>query len=230
MSAPALRLSIYDVSASDRPVAIAADGTRFAYANQDTITVNAAGEEIALSPDNGVFVVGALEISGTGWLFELAPADQPLMDDPAIDIVLSHGFVLDFDGPYMLRADRVASNPGAETPLHGHRGPGIRRLLTGRIRATIGGNVERIAAGQAWFETGRDWVIGRNISDGENVFVRVMVLPAELKGGVSSFVAATPQEGQRPRAVSYRLYGERDLDRDRSSNYMAMSRRDALSG
>ena len=211
MSAPALRLSVYDVSSGDRPVSITAEGTRFVYAGQGTITIDAAGEEIAVDPDNGAFIAGALEVSGTGWLFELAPADQPLLADPALDIVLSHGIALDFDGPYMLRADRVASNPGAETPLHGHRGPGIRRLLTGRIRATIGGNIERIAAGQAWFETGRDWVIGRNISDGENVFVRVMVLPAELKGGISSFVPATPQEGQRPRAVNYRLYGEHDL-------------------
>lgn len=211
MNAPALRLSIYDVASHDRPLFFAADGTRFAYASQGAMTVSTASEVTALSPDNGMFASGALEISGTGWLFELAPVDQELLDDPALDIVLSHGIALDFDGPYMLRADRVASNPGAETPLHGHRGPGIRRLLTGRIRATIGGNVERISAGQAWFETGRDWVIGRNISDGENVFVRVMVLPAELKGGISSFVPATPQEGQRPRAVNYRLYGECDL-------------------
>ena len=80
--------------------------------------------------------------------------------------------------------------PGARTPLHGHRGPGIRRLVKGRIRATIGDNLERIEAGQAWFETGRDWVVGESSSAGEIVFVRVMVLPAELEGGQSSFVPA----------------------------------------
>jgi hypothetical protein len=84
-------------------------------------------------------------------------------------------------------------------------------LREGRLLATIGDTVERLETGRAWFENGRDWVIGRNIHSGENVFIRVMLLPAELRGGTSSFVPASPEEAARPRSARYRIFGEVDL-------------------
>jgi hypothetical protein len=84
-------------------------------------------------------------------------------------------------------------------------------LREGRLLATIGDTMERLETGRAWFENGRDWVIGRNIHSGENVFIRVMLLPAELKGGTSSPVPASPEEAARPRSARYRIFGEVDL-------------------
>lgn len=84
-------------------------------------------------------------------------------------------------------------------------------MREGRLLATIGDTVERLETGRAWFENGRDWVIGRNIHSGENVFIRVMLLPAELRGGTSSFVPASPKEAARPRSARYRMFGEVDL-------------------
>ena len=88
----------------------------------------------------------------------------------------------------------------------------MRRLVRGRILAEIGDEIDRIQQGQAWFETGRDWVVGTNVHDGNSVFVRLMILPGELKGGKSSFIPASAGEAAKPRAVSYRLFGETVLD------------------
>ncbi|WP_204323924.1 hypothetical protein, partial [Stenotrophomonas maltophilia] len=75
----------------------------------------------------------------------------------------------------ILRADRVESKAGAQTPAHRHRGPGIRRLEHGLLRAEVGDALDRIGAGGAWFESGHETVVGTNISGGTNIFVRVML-------------------------------------------------------
>lgn len=202
------RLAVYDFDTKDTTLSVDTAGMRFVYASETPVRLFQAGEETVLEPDEGRIVSDKMRISGAGWLFDLTEDDQAPLAGPLIDPVLSHQINLDFAGPWMFRADRVASNAGAQTPQHGHRGPGIRRLKKGRIKATIGGNIERIEAGQAWFETGKDWVVGENISNDENIFIRVMVLPLELQGGLSSFVPASPEEASRPRAVNYRLFGE----------------------
>lgn len=207
------RLSAFDLESCTIGAAEGPLAARFFYATTAPLALEGPGGTLTLDPDEGAFADGPVTVSGSGWLFELESADRPVIGRPGLAPVLSHVIDLPFAGPCIFRADRVASDAGAETPLHGHRGPGIRRLARGRILATIGDDHERIEAGQAWFETGTDWVVGRNISDGENVFVRVMVLPAELKGGHSSFVPASAEEGRRPRAVNYRLFGETDLGR-----------------
>ncbi len=208
MTSPALRLSTYDIASGQAPLAIAVGGTRFAFATAGALQIARPDQQTRLEANDGCFIEGPFEVTGTGWLFECAAREQPLLSAAGADIVLSHRIDVDFAGPYLLRADRVATDPGAKTPVHGHRGPGIRRLLTGRILATIGDTTERLETGRAWLETGRDWVVGRNIHSGENVFIRVMLLPAELQGGITSFMPASPEEAKRPRSARYRIFGE----------------------
>lgn len=212
MSGPRMRLTVSDFTSGGDTLRLDEPLPRFVYAVDEPPEIAIDGRTEALRVDDGKVFDGALALSGKGWIFELGDAEHGIAGRPGLDPVLSHIIELHFDGPPILRADRVASLPGARTPKHGHRGPGIRRLVTGCIRAEIGDNVERIDAGRAWFETGSDWVVGENVSDGENVFVRVMVLPAELEGGKSSFVPASPEEAARPRAVNYRLFGELRLE------------------
>jgi len=206
------RLAVYDI-ALGAAATIPFHGANFLYVWSGTATVTADGAETALGTDDGTMLDGPATVTGDGiaWLYEFAPRTQPTIENDAFSLVMARNLPTTFEGPRMFRADRVESNPGAQTPLHGHRGPGIRRLLMGRLHAFIGDDVDRIDAGDAWFETGKDWVIGKNIADGVSAFVRVMMLPVELKGGTSSFVPATPVEGAKPRSVSYRLFGERDL-------------------
>lgn len=201
------RLSVYDLTATPQAMTVAVTGVAFVYVASGTAEVN--GNSVAA--DNGHFVDGPFSFAGTGtaWLYEFAPIAQPVIDGADISLVISRRLPQAYSGERIFRADRVESNPRAQTPLHGHRGPGIRRLLKGRLHAYIGEDSERIDTGHAWFETGTDWVIGKNIHDSASAFVRVMILPAELAGGISSFVPATPEEGDKPRSVTYRLFGER---------------------
>lgn len=209
------RLSVYDLALGPDASSIAVTGTAFVYIASGTAQLADQAGSAAIEADNGQFVTGAFTIagSGTAWLYEFAPASQPVLDGASISLVISRRLPRAFDGNRIFRADRVESNPGAQTPLHGHRGPGIRRLLKGRLHAFIGEDaVDRLDAGHAWFETGTDWVIGKNIHDSASAFVRVMILPAELAGGTSSFVPATAEEASKPRSVTYRLFGERRCD------------------
>jgi len=153
----------------------------------------------------------------------VAAFGSALIQDPAISIVLSRRFELDFGPPWLVRADRIESASGAATPRHTHRGPGLRRLLYGRLRAEMGDDLARINEGDAWFETGTDPIIGTNISGGNSAFVRVMVLPIELYGGKSSFVPTTAEEASKPRAVISRLFGESVLHYIRSGTLVTQT-------
>ena len=103
-----------------------------------------------------------------------------------------------------MRADRVDFPPGIVTPKHGHGGPGIRRLLHGRLVAEIADKVHRVEPGEAWFETGRDPVVGRNVAPA-SAFVRTILLPTDYLGR-SSFLPWTAEEATKPRGVQYRIF------------------------
>ncbi|WP_108398091.1 hypothetical protein [Devosia submarina] len=201
------RLSVYDISLASKPRIVAPTGVAFVYVARGTATLDGS----AVEADNGHFATGPFSLSGAGtaWLYEFAPITQSVLEGDGISLVISRRLPQAYSGERIFRADRVESNPGSQTPLHGHRGPGIRRLLKGRLHAYIGEDSERIDAGHAWFESGKDWVVGKNIHDSNSAFIRVMILPAELSGGTSSFVPATPEEANKPRSVTYRLFGER---------------------
>ena len=94
-----------------------------------------------------------------------------------------------------------------ETPKHGHKGPGIRRLYEGRLVAEIGDEVRRLDQGDAWFETGHDPIIGRNIAP-HSGFVRAMVLPVALHGK-STFIPWDETEAAKPRGTLRTEYFDR---------------------
>lgn len=161
-----------------------------------------------LSAGEGRFVMGETMLSGHGlvWIFEAGP-DPAFLDGDTVSLVLSRTIPAQ-PGPYLLRADRIESPAGSVTPRHRHHGPGLRRLLYGRILGEIGDGFERIDPGHAWFETGTDPVIGTNVHAGPSAFVRVMVLPPQLAGGATSFVATDAAEARKPRAVQNRIFQE----------------------
>ena len=216
MSGQHWRMTVYDLAAG-APAVLPARSHGFVYAAHEAVELGAATRADAaaiatIAEGEGAFVNTGdrIETTGTAWLFEIAPASLPLRREPGLSPVLSRIAVID-DGPHILRADRVEAPAGAVTPAHRHRGPGIRRLERGLLEAEVGDAVDRIAAGAAWFETGHETVVGTNISGGANRFVRVMLLPAELAGGLSSFVAASPAEAAKPRAVALTLFGEQPV-------------------
>ena len=207
MSAPALRLSLYEGVPGAAGIAAQAGTILFAYAPRGGVTAGGA----ALGADEGAFADAGARVEGLGtvWLYEVADVAVPFLDGPAL--LRSQRLSLAFAPPYLVRADRIESRPGDQTPNHGHRGPGIRRLVVGTILAEVGDGIERIDAGHSWFETGHDMVVGTNIGETNGAFVRVLVLPAELEGAKSSFMPADEAEAQKPRRVTSRLFGERML-------------------
>jgi hypothetical protein len=204
------RMTVYDLNLNGRMVELPADVHRFLYMPDGRASVEIGGAEVDLHPDEGTFSRSLARIRGEGvvWVFEVGPGWRSLISDPAASIVLSRRFGLDPAPLRLLRADRIESMSGSATPRHGHRGPGMRRLIKGRLLAEIGDNFERIDAGHAWFETGHDPVVGTNVHTGNSAFVRVMLLPIDLEGGKSSFMPTTAEDAARPRAVVNRLFGE----------------------
>jgi|GEM_PF-1385095 len=210
------RMTVYDVHPEGRRVELPAGTHHFIYARDGRAFAGGdAGAEIEIGPGDGAFASGVAQVrsEGTVWVYEVGPDRRSFPADPRVSIVLSRRFEFDFGPPWLLRADRVESMPGSVTPRHGHRGPGMRRLVSGRLLAEVADSFERIEAGSAWFETGFDPVIGTNIHTGKSAFVRVMVLPIELEGGKSSFMPTTPEDAAKPRAVTYRLFGEAVMQR-----------------
>jgi quercetin dioxygenase-like cupin family protein len=159
----------------------------------------------------GVGVTGSqfrYDADDAAWLCEAAPAASAPLDPSLASPVLSQIVNLPETEPRLFRVDRIDLEPGARTPRHFHRGPGIRRLIFGRVRVEIGGKVIEVGPGGAWFEPGDEPVVGANAAPGASAFLRVSLLPVELLGGKSSFVPASDAEAAKPRAVVQRLLHE----------------------
>ena len=104
-----------------------------------------------------------------------------------------------------MRCDRVDFPLGGIAYTHTHRGPGIRCLLTGGINVAVNGAEHRVAPGQAWFEAGPDPVLATASADELTSFVRVMILPAALRGK-SSISYVLPEDQDKPKRQTYQLF------------------------
>lgn len=200
-----VRFALYDIDLAASPLTLDGAGRRFLYCRDGHVAGDAT-----LAADDGVFLGVPARLTGAGraWLYEIAPARAPLRDGPRLSLVLARRALAPCEGDFLMRADRIESQAAAATPRHYHRGPGVRRLIHGRILADIGDHLDRIDADGAWFETGHDAVIGTNIAGAPSAFVRVMALPCALEGGRTSFVAADAEEAKKPRGVTQRIFGE----------------------
>jgi hypothetical protein len=163
--------------------------------------ISSAGRQVMSIESCGLFT-DALRIEGDGdiWTFELSAVPVAGMSlAEKTRSILAHDIDLDPAAPVLFRADRVQFPPGAVTPRHGHKGAGIRRLIYGRLVAEIGEEVRRIEAGMAWFESGKDPVIGRNVAPA-SAFVRGLALDPALKGQ-PTFIPWSPEEAAKPRGT-----------------------------
>jgi hypothetical protein len=177
---------------------------RAIYLRRGTVEVVSANGRFILHEDSCALAVGAVTLAGDGeaWCFEVAGDWDEAADRARVVLAV----LLDRDpaAPVLLRADRVDFPPGAVTPRHGHAGPGIRRLLHGRLLAELGGETRRIEPGQAWFESGDDPVVGRTLAPA-SAFVRGMALDVALLGR-PTFRPWTDHDATLPRAVTARLF------------------------
>jgi quercetin dioxygenase-like cupin family protein len=209
------RLTVYDLApGSCSPFDAAA--ARYVFVVDGTVCLDAPDGSAVLSAGHGAPIPAAadLAVHGTAWLCESAPAETGLADPAQASVVLSKSFDFPEASEALFRVDRIDLTAGARTPVHFHRGPGIRRLLYGRVRVAIGDDVLGVGPGGAWFEPGDEPVLGENAEDGASAFLRVSLLPIELIGGKSSFRPASAAEAAKPRAVGQGLLHERAVALD----------------
>lgn len=131
--------------------------------------------------------------------YELVSAGAPLAGRP----LLEHDIALDPGAAYLMRCDRVDFDPGGEALPHRHKGGGIRCLVQGRLELRVEGEPQRtIAAGEAWFESGREPVYARASATEPTSFIRCAILPREIRGQSSIMYVNAADARSKPRTYT----------------------------
>ncbi len=146
--------------------------------------------------------------------YELGPAGdaaEPEWPSVASRLLLEHAIALDPARAYLMRCDRVDFAPGGEALPHGHKGGGIRCLIAGELEVRVGGAVGRVMTpGEAWFESGVEPVHAIASKTAPTAFIRVAVLPQEIRGQ-SSIVYVDPSSAAvKPR--SYTVFVDEPIE------------------
>lgn len=149
------------------------------------------------------------------WRFELIATGAPLTSAGASSGYTRPKLSAPLDWPIadklLFRADSVAFPSGGCAYLHTHQGPGIRCLIAGGVRIDTAGHSTSYAPGGAWFEAGPIPVFAQAAVDRPSRFIRVMVLPARLKG-LSSIAYVNPEDRDKPKSQSYKIFADVEID------------------
>jgi hypothetical protein len=174
--------------------------------------VRDTGGPAGLVPDRAWHGAGACEaVAGDGGAdllrWELVPVGSPRDGDLVLEQVMD----LPGDG-WLMRCDRVDFDPGGVALPHRHRGGGIRCLVAGALEVTVGEAPPRaVRPGGAWFESGREPVLARASPTEPTSFVRVAILPAEIRGQ-SSIVYVDPADAARGKPRRYTVWVDAPIE------------------
>jgi hypothetical protein len=144
------------------------------------------------------------------WRWELAPVSSSPFVKLGRDVQTSldlRGSVdsIDAGNEWLMRCDSVKFPPNGCAFTHTHQGPGIRVLREGAIRIDAEGASHHFSPGEAWFESGPDPVFAQAAEQGCSCFVRVMILPRELKGKSSTHYV-NDDDRDKPKSQRYKGY------------------------
>jgi hypothetical protein len=160
--------------------------------------------------DEGALEIDASSPGASVWRWELISADTtPMMAPPGVSSreKLSAELKSLPQGELLLRGDSVGFPPGGCAYLHRHKGPGIRCLIEGGIRIDTQGSSTSYGPGGAWYESGPDPVFAQAASDRPSRFIRVMILPRELRGR-SSIEYVNDEDKIKPRVQQYKILAD----------------------
>jgi len=184
------------------PAPLAA-ANRIVYVREGDATIRAGGQAATLAANSAWHGAVGCEVAAgangaTLLRWELGPTagGEPL---------LASAIELADPGGYLMRCDRVDFPPGGIAYTHTHRGPGIRCLIAGEIRVEVKGHARAVKPGEAWFEAGPDPVLAHASAREPTSFVRVMVLPRDLKGK-SSIRYVRPEDEAQPKTQQYQVF------------------------
>jgi quercetin dioxygenase-like cupin family protein len=186
---------------------------RVMYVVTGDVVVGSGGAQTSVKAGAAWFGAGTVVVTaGAGgarvWRWELGRGFE---DGPG-RMALEHPIELDRAGLYVMRADRVEFELGGVALPHGHRGGGIRCLLAGELEVTVGEGAPRVMkVGDAWFESGGEPVLAKASRDVATSFIRVSVLPREIRGR-SSIVYVDPADAARAKPRTYTVYVDEPIE------------------
>ena len=185
---------------------------RILYVRRGSVRVTSADPEVSLAEGLAWHGTGACQIvggesGGTVLLYELQRgAAAPDVAGGETRVLLQHPIDLDPRAEYLMRADRVDFAPGGVALPHRHRGGGIRCLIAGSLEVTVGeAPARKVTPGGAWFESGREPVVALASKDEATSFVRVAILPREIRGR-TSIMYVDPKDAERGRPRTYTVF------------------------
>jgi len=189
-----------------------AAANRAVYVRDGSVTMRGAGQTASLAANSAWHSADACEVSAgnsgaTLLRWELVPGGAPSGQELGTDskLLLSQAVELADSGGYLMRCDRVDFPLGGVAYMHTHRGPGVRCLLSGEIRIEVNGAAHTVMPGEAWFEAGPDPVVAFASERALTSFVRVMVLPRELRGK-PSIRYVRPEDQDKPKTQKYQVF------------------------
>jgi len=133
-----------------------------------------AGPRIVYDLDRNEAWLGAARVSGPALVWELG--------GDGVGAALTADVELDPAAGWIARCDRVDFPPGGIAHRHVHPGPGIRRLLHGRLTVDADGVEQTFGPGEAWFEGDDHPVLATASPSEDTAFVRVLLLPRAWQG------------------------------------------------
>lgn len=177
------------------------------YAHTGEVTVLHDGVSVTVEADSawhgaGACAVRARDGAAAVLRWELVRPDAGRDDEPVLEQTLE----LADGAAWLMRCDRVDFDPGGVALPHRHRGGGIRCLIAGALEVTVGDEPPRsVRPGGAWFESGREPVVARASATEPTSFIRVAILPAEIRGQ-SSIMYVDPAAAARGRPRRYTVW------------------------
>ena len=186
---------------------------RILYVRRGGVRITSAVPEVSLAEGQAWHGTGACEIAAgeSGCMvlrYELrrGTAAPDAVATGETRVLVQHPIDLDPRAEYLMRADRVDFAPGGVALPHRHRGGGIRCLIAGSLEVTVGdAPARKVTPGGAWFESGREPVLALASKDEATSFVRVAILPREIRGR-TSIMYVDPKDAERGRPRTYTVF------------------------
>jgi len=188
---------------------------RVLYARRSAISVASGAGDARVVEGQAWHGAGACEVAagdaGAAVLrYELIRGMAPACGDAKV--LLEHPIDLDPRAEYLIRADRVDFALGGVALPHRHRGGGIRCLIAGALEVTVGdAPARRVTPGGAWFESGREPVLAVASKAEDTSFIRVAILPREIRGR-TSIMYVNPADAERGRPRTYTVFVDEPID------------------
>jgi quercetin dioxygenase-like cupin family protein len=183
---------------------------RVVYVREGDATIRAGGQVASLAANGAWHGTAACEVVAGPRGAALIRWELIAAGDDA-DSLLAHRVKLADPGGFLMRCDRVDFPPGGIAYTHTHRGPGIRVLLAGELSVETAGETHVVKPGAAWFESGPEPVLARASEREPTSFVRVMILPREVRG--KSSIRYLEQEDQdKPKVQRYQVFCDEAIE------------------